>query len=100
MTQDFTRSDEAIRPWWIALVEAPDDDHHGRGEAIRKARRDGLTQARGSAPGLVDTRGLEQSGRLCGLVDHLKLNWSESSECALATAAVVLGLDPDHDRQA
>ncbi|MDP9443185.1 MAG: hypothetical protein M3P83_02050 [Actinomycetota bacterium] len=24
----------------------PDDEHHGRGEAIRQARRDGLTRAR------------------------------------------------------
>lgn len=24
----------------------PDDQHHGRGEALRQARRDGLTQAR------------------------------------------------------
>jgi len=24
----------------------PDDEHHGRGDAIRQARRDGLTQAR------------------------------------------------------
>jgi len=53
----------------------------------------------GSAPGLVDTRGWWFLGRFCGRVDHLKLGWCEFAEGALSTSAVVLGFDPDHDRQ-
>jgi len=53
----------------------------------------------GSAPGLVDTRGGWFSGRFCGRVDHLKLGWGEFAEGSLSTSSVVLGFDPDHDRQ-
>ncbi len=56
--------------------------------------------ATGSAPGLVDTRGGWFSGRFCGRVDHLKLGWGEFAEGSLSTSSVVLGFDPDHDRQA
>ncbi len=55
---------------------------------------------KGSAPGLVDTRGGWFSGRFCGRVDHLKFGWGEFAEGSLSTSSVVLGFDPDHDRQA
>ena len=38
-------------------------------------------------------------GRDRGCVDHLKLDWGELAEGALASSAVVLGFDPDHDRE-
>ena len=37
--------------------------------------------------------------RRLGCVDHLKLDRGELAEGALAPTAVLLGLDPDHDRQ-
>ena len=54
---------------------------------------------RGSAPGLVDTRGGWFSGRVCGRVDLLKLDRGVLAEAALPAASVGAGLDPDHDRQ-
>jgi len=76
--------------------------HSGRkpkmtGDLIGKAQR---MYDSGSAPGLVDTRGGWFSGRFCGRVDHLKLGWGEFAEGSLSTSSVVLGFDPDHDRQA
>ena len=54
----------------------------------------------GSAPALADSGGGWFSGRVCGLVDGLKLDRGEANEAALSAAAVVAGLDPGHDRQA
>jgi len=75
-----------------------------RGRSRCRRRRCGLhwtgSCVLGSAPGLVDTRGGWFSGRFCGRVDHLKLGWGEFAEGSLSTSSVVLGFDPDHDRQA
>ncbi len=54
----------------------------------------------GAASGLVDTRGGWFLGRVCGRVDHLKLDRGELAQAALPASAVVLGFDPDHDREA
>ena len=54
----------------------------------------------GTAQGLVDGSGVVVSGRVCGGVDGLKLDWGEATEAALSASAVVGLLDPGHDRQA
>ncbi|WP_280372862.1 hypothetical protein, partial [Nocardia abscessus] len=47
----------------------------------------------GGLPRLWLTRGLMGSGRECGLVDCLKLDWGEFAESALSPFAVVGSLD-------
>src|SRR5438067_579939 len=59
----------------------------------------GADAAFGAAQTSVDTGADCFSGRCCGRVDGLKLDRAELAQGALATFAVVLRLDPGHDRQ-
>ena len=83
-------------------------DHHNRttaaGSSVSRIADVGCqasTRGIRGLPPLWLPRGVEWSGRECGLVvDGLKLDRGELAEAALATSAVVGPFDPGHDRQA
>jgi len=107
---EYTREALATRPFRSCtadqLCTVLDDIITTTGRTPAHIRMDNGTEMTahamtdGSAPGLVDTRGGWFLGRFCGRVDHLKLGWGEFAEGSLLTSSVVLGFDPDHDRQA